>query len=426
MHSSATNFDAARVGACRALNKGHAPFIRAAFSSSLWIRAMSGLNTVLTPFSGTAQIESRVERRSIAPVSILGIPFDHLTMPKAIEAIEQMIASRRPNYVATANVDFLVQSLEDAELRRILVEADLVLCDGTPLLWVSRWLGNPLPERVAGADLVPELLAVAADKGYRIFFLGGKPEVAAKAVQRLRSKYPGIEIVGHYSPPFAPLEKMDHEDIGRRIREAQPDLLLVSFGCPKAEKWIALNYQSLGVPVSMGVGATIDFLAGEVKRAPVWMQKSGTEWLFRFLQEPSRLGPRYGKDLRRFGWALARQGRLLKSTNSRGETLTATFTMQVMRITVPARLDRAVLMRDLPSRFYLHSQDCVVDLSRTRSIDSTGIGWLVRLQRNQQAAGRKLVLLAPGKALQKIFRAVELDGVLTVADDEAQVARLLA
>src|SRR5688572_19382313 len=161
---------------------------------------MSDLTTTVMPFSGTGVTSNRVERRSAAPVSILGIPFDHLTIPQAIAAIEQMIATGRPHYAATANVDFLVQSLEDEELRRILIEADLVLCDGTPLVWVSRWLGNPLPERVAGADLVPKLLAVAADKGYRIFFLGGKPEVAARAVERLRAKYPAIQIAGHYSP----------------------------------------------------------------------------------------------------------------------------------------------------------------------------------------------------------------------------------
>jgi N-acetylglucosaminyldiphosphoundecaprenol N-acetyl-beta-D-mannosaminyltransferase len=390
---------------------------------------MSDLTTTLTPFSGTGLITSRTERKTLAPVSILGIPFDHFTIPQAIVAIEQMIATRRPHYLATANVDFVVQSLEDSELRRILINADLVLCDGTPLVWVSRWLGNPLPERVAGADLVPELLEVAADKGYRIFFLGGKPEVAAQAVQRLRAKYPDIDIAGHYSPPFAPLERMNHDEIGQRIRDGQPDILLVSFGCPKAEKWISMNYQSLGVPVSMGVGATIDFLAGEVKRAPVWMQRMGLEWVFRFLQEPSRLGPRYAKDLRRFGWAISSQLRALSAPGGRDElsqALTATFSMQVIRITAPSRLDRAVLMRDLPARFYVRAQDCIVDLSGTRSIDSTGMGWLMRLLRNQREAGRKLILLGPGKNVRKAFHASRLEGVLTIADSEAQAAQLLA
>jgi exopolysaccharide biosynthesis WecB/TagA/CpsF family protein len=286
-----------------------------------------------------------------------------------------------------------------------------------------------LPERVAGADLVPELLAVAADKGYRVFFLGGKPEVAARAVERLRTKYPDIEIAGHHSPPFAPLEKMDHEEIGRRIRKAEPDILLVSFGCPKAEKWISMNYQSLAVPVSMGVGATIDFLAGEVKRAPVSMQRVGLEWVFRFLQEPSRLGPRYAKDLRRFSWAIARQLQAVRPAAAHDElsqSLTATFALQVVRIIAPTRLDRTVLMRDLPARFYLHAQDCVVDLSRTRSIDSTALGWLTRLYRNQRGAGRKLILLAPAKAVRNALRATSVDGLFSIADNEAEAAQLLA
>jgi exopolysaccharide biosynthesis WecB/TagA/CpsF family protein/anti-anti-sigma factor len=385
--------------------------------------------TTLTPFSGNALLTTRTERRTLTPVSILGIPFDHLTIPQAIAAIEEMIAIRRPHYMATANVDFVVQALEDTELRRILIEADLVFCDGTPLVWVSRWLGNPLPERVAGADLVPKLLTVAADKGYRVFFLGGKPEVARRAVERLRARHPDLDIAGHYSPPFAPLEKMDHAEIGRRIRDAQPDVLLVSFGCPKAEKWIAMNYLPLGVPVSMGVGATIDFLAGEVKRAPLWMQRLGLEWVFRLLQEPSRLGPRYAKDLRRFTWAIARQLRAIERPSTSEElsqTLTATFSLQVMRITAPARLDRAVLMRDLPSRFYLRAQDCVVDLSGTRSIDSTALGWLTRLLRNQREVGRKLVLFAPKRSLRKALRAVRLESLFAIADTEAQLAQLLA
>ena len=386
---------------------------------------MTDSTTTLAPFSGPGLL-ARAERKLAAPVSILGVPFDHVTMPQAIAAIEDMIGAQRPHYIATANVDFLVQSMEDADLRRILVEADMVLCDGTPLLWVSRWLGNPLPERVAGADLVPQLLGVAAQKGYRIFFLGGKPEVAARAVQRLQEKYPNIEIAGHYSPPFAPLEKMDHAEIGRRIREAAPDILLVSFGCPKAEKWISMNYQSLGVPVSMGVGATIDFLAGQVKRAPVWMQRVGLEWVFRLLQEPARLGPRYGKDLRRFGWAIGQQMRTV-AVNGEGpsEALTATFSLQVVRITAPHVLNRFVLMRDLPRRFYLHAQDCVVDLSQTRSIDSTALGWLGRLHRNQHDAGRKLILLAPRKSVRRSFQLTGLDQILTIADSEADAAQLL-
>src|SRR5262245_57564958 len=245
----------------------------------------------------TAQV-----RPAGVPIAILGVPLDHVTLTDALDLIERMIASRQPHYLVTANVDFVVQAQDDVELRRILLDAHLVLCDGTPLVWASRLLGNRLPERVAGADLAPQFVRVAAQKGYRIFFLGATPAAANQAVENLRKNFPGLRIVGQYSPAFKQLLDMDHEEITRRIREAKPDLLFVSFGCPKQEKWIAMHYRSLGVPVSIGVGATIDFFAGHMKRAPVWMQRSGMEWTFRLMQEPRRLFKRYARDLGVFGW----------------------------------------------------------------------------------------------------------------------------
>src|ERR1051325_9537339 len=134
------------------------------------------------------------------PIAILGVPFDHIPTPETIERIEPMVASREPHYLVTANVDFLVQAQEDVELRRILFDAHLVLCGGTPLVWASRLLGNPLLERVAGADLVPLLLRVAAERRYRIFFLGATPESAEKAVENLKQLHPKLPIAGHYSP----------------------------------------------------------------------------------------------------------------------------------------------------------------------------------------------------------------------------------
>ena len=238
--------------------------------------------------------DARALRRSAnLPLAILGVPFDNVTTEQVIQTIVEMVASRRPHYLVTANVDFLVQAQTDVELRRILFDADLVLCDGTPLLWASRLLGNPLAERVAGADIVPLLIRIAAERQYRIFLLGASPDSAQRAVANLRQQYEDLIIAGHYSPPFSTLLEMDHEKIKQRILAAQPDMLFVSFGCPKQEKWIAMHYRALGVPVAAGVGATIDFLAGHMKRAPVWMQRIGMEWVFRLAQKPRRLFGRY-------------------------------------------------------------------------------------------------------------------------------------
>ena len=229
-------------------------------------------------------------------VAILGVPFDRIGLGEAVAAIEAMAASGRPHYVVTPNADFLAQARTDNELRCVLANADLSLCDGTPLVWASRLLGSPLPERVAGSDLVPALLETAARKGLRVYFLGASEEASAEAALRVQQQHATLVIAGRYSPPFRELTAQDNDEIKRKIREARPDLVLVAFGCPKAEKWIAQNYRELGAPVMIGVGATIDFLAGRVRRAPRWMGRVGVEWLFRLAQEPRRLWRRYTRE----------------------------------------------------------------------------------------------------------------------------------
>lgn len=240
-------------------------------------------------------------------VDILGVPFDRVNLAGAVNRIESMIAGGGSHFVVTPNVDFLVKARRDPELLGILNKADLVLCDGKPIVWASRWLGHPLPGRVAGSDLIPSLLVRAAEKGWRIFLLGGAPGIAAEASRRIASAHPSLPPVAHYSPPFRPLNDMNNDEIAERIRAARPDIVLVCFGCPKQEKWISRNFAELGVPVMIGAGATIDFLAGRMARAPQWMRQSGTEWIFRLLQEPGRLAGRYADDLVNFAPAVVAQ-----------------------------------------------------------------------------------------------------------------------
>jgi exopolysaccharide biosynthesis WecB/TagA/CpsF family protein/anti-anti-sigma factor len=355
------------------------------------------------------------------PIAMLGVPFDSLNISQTVAQIEAMIESGRPHYVVTANVDFLVQARWDLELRRILFEADLVLCDGTPLVWASRWLGNPLPERVAGADLVPELLQLADANGHRIFFLGGKPEVTEQAVANVRQQYPGAVIAGHFSPPFRPLLDMPNPEILRRIRAAKPDLLFVSFGCPKAEKWMAMHYQSLGVPVSIGVGGTIDFLAGHLKRAPRWMQRAGMEWFFRLAQEPRRLAGRYARDLWFFGrailqhWWHLQRPRLGADPNPPGGAVLVEPTWQ--RIEVPQQFDREALQRSRDLWEESEERHCLIELANVKFIDSTAIGFLLRLEKKLRRAGRELVLLEPSRAVQRAFSAMGLTGFFLTASD---------
>jgi N-acetylglucosaminyldiphosphoundecaprenol N-acetyl-beta-D-mannosaminyltransferase len=247
------------------------------------------------------------------PVVVLGVPFDRMTLASAVDSIESMIAQGGSHYVVTPNVDFLVKARRDPELLRILCGADLVLCDGKPIVWASRWLGDPLPGRVAGSDLLPCLLQRAVLLGWRIFLLGAGPGVAAEAARRISRAHPSLPEVSYFSPPFRPLSDMIDVDIADRVRAAKPHIVLVCFGCPKQEKWIARNSALLEVPVMIGAGGTIDFMAGRIARAPEWMRQGGCEWLFRLIQEPRRLFMRYTDDLVNFAPAVIAQ-RLRRKT----------------------------------------------------------------------------------------------------------------
>lgn len=356
---------------------------------------------------------------------MMGVPFDQVDTAGALEVISEMIASRRPHLLATANVDFLAQVQEDETLRRILVDADLVVCDGTPLVWMSKMLGDPLPERVAGSDLVPLLLDLAQARGYRVYFLGGRDEVVALAEEKIRARWPGLDIAGFYSPPFAPLEKMDHEDICRRIREARADLLFVSFGCPKQEKWLALNYKSAGVPVSIGVGATIDFLAGAVKRAPVWMRRTGLEWFYRVAQEPKRLAGRYWKDIRIVGPGLLRQVLTMRGKKQRVALPADDSASQEPLpppppniLQLPARLD-ALAARDAALWIAAESAagTLIADASATTFLDSTGTGKLVRLARQARERKGAFILAGVRPEVLQTLDLMKLRDFFTLAPD---------
>lgn len=232
---------------------------------------------------------------------------DRVDRQGALAAIVAAVRQEKPCYVVTPNSDHLVMLEDDETLRRIYQDAFLVVADGMPLVWASRLLGQSLPERVTGSELMPELCALAASQGFKIFLLGAGPGVAEEAKRRLEIQYPGLRIVGVYCPPMG-FEKNPEvgEEIERLLTTSAPDIIFVGLGAPKQEKWIHQNYKRFAKGVFLGIGASIDFAAGNVKRAPVWMQKSGTEWVYRLLQEPKRLAKRYAKDTYVL-WIIARQ-----------------------------------------------------------------------------------------------------------------------
>ncbi|MDD6756075.1 MAG: WecB/TagA/CpsF family glycosyltransferase [Succinatimonas sp.] len=225
---------------------------------------------------------------------LLNTYVNNLTMSETIDAVEELIKSEKKSYVVAINVDVVIKIENDPYLKKIVDNADMVLVDGKPLVWISNFYGKPLKAKISGSDLVPLLCEEASKKQYSIFIIGGKEGVAEQAKQNLEKRLPGIRIVGTYAPTYG-FEKNDAElnKINTLLSEAKPDLLIACFGCPKQEKWIFENISKYDAKVSICAGATVDFLAGNIKRAPRWMSEHGLEWLYRFLQEPKRMFKRY-------------------------------------------------------------------------------------------------------------------------------------
>ena len=226
-------------------------------------------------------------------VAVLGVPFHNVTMDDAVSFIDEKIQEGGFHQIATANVDFLMHAIRDRELQEILCSCSLVVPDGMPILWASKLLGSRLRQRVCGVDLVPRLAELSVKRGYRIFLLGASDATSQRAAEKLQQRYPGLEICGRYSPPVRPLAQMNHDEILQKIEAVRPDILLVAFGNPKQEKWLSMHRNRLNVPVCIGVGGSLDFIAGAVARAPKWMQRGGLEWAYRMMQEPKRLAQRY-------------------------------------------------------------------------------------------------------------------------------------
>ncbi len=362
----------------------------------------------------------RIDRRDRAfsslrrRIGILGVPINNLTLDEAVEILDLYIQEGSFRQIATANVDFLIKARQDNELMEVLHHCSIVLADGMPLIWASRLLGTPLRERATGADLVPRLVELAAARSYSIYLLGAEENHSRAAAEWIRKTHPKARLVGRYSPPLADLEEMDHEYILRSIEQARPDILLVAFGNPKQEKWLAMHRHRLRVPVCVGVGASLNFLSGAHRRAPLWMQNCGLEWLHRLSREPMRLAPRYVSNaaglLRYFSWQL-----LLASTQrraGRNARLMQRWENGISVVTVPGDFS-GTLVTDFESLLYRTStSDCsiIIDLSRTHKVGADAIGALIHLGTRMQSESRKLWLVGVRPSLRRVLRGSFLGG----------------
>lgn len=230
---------------------------------------------------------------ALPTVTVWGLPLARWSFRQTVDAVDRLIARRSPSFFITANLHYAMLSDRDPRLQIVNRRAAFLAADGMPLVWYSRLIGQPLPERVTGADLVWHLCARAAVAGHRVFLLGGAPGVAQRAGEILAERYPGLQIAGTLAPPHREWTAEDEQSIVTAVRQANPDLLLAALGQPKGEFWLEAHCQELGVPACVQIGASFDFVVGRSRRAPGWLQRSGLEWLFRMLHEPRRLGPRY-------------------------------------------------------------------------------------------------------------------------------------
>lgn len=230
-------------------------------------------------------------------IKFLNTHIDSLTMEEAVCEIDKLIQKRDCRYVVTPNLDHIVLMEKDKEFAEIYSKADLIVADGKPLIWISKLLKNPIKEKISGSDLFPKMCELSAKRGYSIFILGAAEGVAEKAAENLKQKIPGLIIAGTYSPAYG-FEKDQNElsIIKELVKSKRPDILAVSLGSPKGEKFIYTHLREYCVPLGISIGATIDFEAGNVRRAPKWMSDNGLEWLFRITQDPKRLVKRYWND----------------------------------------------------------------------------------------------------------------------------------
>ncbi len=230
---------------------------------------------------------------ALPKVNMLGVGITPVNLAQAVATLEKWREEGRRDYVCCTSVHGLVEAQRDPEVRRVLNGSGLAIEDGMPLVWWCRHSGFSEAGRVAGSDLLVAMCAIGARRGHRHFFYGGSARVCENLVSRLTQRFPGLIVAGYRSPPFRPLtEEEDAADIAA-INETRPDFVWIGLGMPKQEKWMAQHVGKIDAVALLGVGAAFDFLSGEKPRAPVWMQRSGVEWLFRLIIEPRRLAHRY-------------------------------------------------------------------------------------------------------------------------------------
>ncbi|MDE1163407.1 MAG: WecB/TagA/CpsF family glycosyltransferase [Acidobacteriaceae bacterium] len=337
-------------------------------------------------------------------------------MDRAVASIESRIRSGGTYQIATANLDFVRNARRNPELHRVICDCAMVLPDGFPLVWASKLMDRPLRERVAGSDLTVELAKLSAEKGYGIFLLGSSDASAQESMRVLSARFPGVNFVGQYAPPPASLDKMDNTEILRRVHAAHPHILLVAFGNPKQEFWIHRHLEQLRVPIAIGIGGTLEMIAGTLKRAPKWVQALNMEWAYRMMQEPARLLPRYAHDFGALLRYLPREviAQRMQKKRSKGDMIRIDQERGHLVAQVRGALTGPLCgqMRDIVSDAIRRGDNVTIDLADASQVGADGLGCLLDARRSLHSRGLDFYLVSPSGSVRRVLDASALRSLL--------------
>jgi len=338
---------------------------------------------------------------------LLGLPFDAVTMDETIEKIHHSVRTREKCFISTPNLNFLIASQKDNEFRDSVINSDLSVADGKPIIWMARILDIPLSERVAGSDIIERLIEnKEAHKPIKVFFFGGQEGIAEQACKKLNAQDKGLHCAGFYSPGFGSVDEMSTPEIIDTINQSGADFVIVSLGAIKGQAWIQLNKDKLEAPVISHLGAVVNFVAGNVNRAPKLLQKLGMEWMWRIKEEPS-LWRRYFYD----GLALLRllmlrviPYRLLLTANKNikdkpTNILVDNNTIKVSGIACKTCLNK---IHSKLNETNIKSDAITIDLNDVDYMDSAFLGFLLTLK-GQQGIVKNIIIKSNSKFLNRIL-----------------------
>lgn len=366
--------------------------------------------------------------------SIFGLPIDLVTAPEAVQLIENAVRDRRPLSFATPNVNFLVRSMKDESARRQILDTDLSLVDGAPLVALGRLIGAPVQERCAGSDLFDALRRRPgfAGRRLRVFFFGGRDGAAQAAARAIDEEKRGVEAAGFFNPGHGDVASMSTDEIIDMINRSRADFVVVALGAAKGQAWIDRNRKRLDAPVIAHLGAVVDFAAGSIRRAPSFLRRVGLEWAWRIKEEPT-LWRRYWNDgiglasIVMFRLSAARATTPAKGAGAARASLRAGAGRLVLELegdlVAAARASIRPAMREAAAA----RSDIVLDLSRAEAVDASFLGLVLMLEKAANANGRKLYLSGASRAHRRIFNAhsmtyAEADVSRETADDSAIAA----